>query len=77
MVLEDVVTTGRSALQAVERLQGAGYQVTEILALVDRQQGGEQCYQEAKLGFQSLFQLPELQARWRELQAGVAVSERT
>ena len=77
VVLEDVVTTGRSALQAVERLQGAGYQVTEILALVDRQQGGEQCYQEAKLGFQSLFQLPELQARWRELQAGVAVSERT
>ncbi|HEY9883657.1 MAG TPA: orotate phosphoribosyltransferase, partial [Thermosynechococcaceae cyanobacterium] len=38
-VLEDVVTTGQSALKAVERLQQAGYQVNGVLSLVDRQQG--------------------------------------
>ena len=42
VVLEDVVTTGRSAMLAVERLQAAGYQVEQIMALVDRKQGGKE-----------------------------------
>lgn len=61
VVLEDVVTTGKSALLAVERLQSAGYQVEEIIALVDRQQGGAQLYQSQKLRFQALFSLTEIQ----------------
>ena len=61
IVLEDVVTTGRSAMQAVERLQAAGYQVEQIIALVDRQQGGKELYQSKGLKFQSLFSIQELQ----------------
>ncbi|MGK7892521.1 MAG: orotate phosphoribosyltransferase [Xenococcus sp. (in: cyanobacteria)] len=61
VVLEDVVTTGKSALQAVERLQDAGYQVTEIIALVDRKQGGEALYQSQGLKFQALFDITEIQ----------------
>jgi orotate phosphoribosyltransferase len=67
-VLEDVVTTGQSALKAVDRLRGAGYQVRQILALVDRQQGGAELYQQHGLEFQSLFALPEVQTHWRSLQ---------
>lgn len=40
VVLEDVVTTGQSALKAVERLKDAGYTVNQVISLVDRQQGG-------------------------------------
>ena len=61
VVLEDVVTTGRSAMLAVERLQVAGYHVEQIMALVDRQQGGAELYQSKGLKFQSLFSIPELQ----------------
>ena len=61
VVLEDVVTTGRSAMLAVERLQAAGYHVEQIMALVDRQQGGTELYQSKGLKFQSLFSIPELQ----------------
>lgn len=61
VVLEDVVTTGKSALQAVERLQDAGYKVSQIISLVDRKQGGEELYQSHKLRFQSLFAIEELQ----------------
>ncbi|MGK7937993.1 MAG: orotate phosphoribosyltransferase [Xenococcaceae cyanobacterium] len=61
VVLEDVVTTGRSAMLAVERLQAAGYDVEQIMALVDRQQGGAELYQSKGLKFQSLFSIPELQ----------------
>lgn len=67
VVLEDVVTTGQSALKAVQRLQAAGYQVEQIIALVDRQQGGGELYAEAGLQFQALFAIAELQQRWAEL----------
>lgn len=68
VVLEDVVTTGQSALKAVERLTQAGYSVNEVMALVDRQQGGSELYQSAGLKFQSLFSIAEIQERWQQLQ---------
>lgn len=66
-VLEDVVTTGQSALKAVDRLQQAGYQVNQILALVDRQQGGAELYQSHNLPFQALFTIQDIQAHWATL----------
>jgi len=67
VVLEDVVTTGRSAMKAVERLRAVGYEVDQVIALVDRQQGGEEFYQSVGLKFQTIFQIPELQARYAHL----------
>lgn len=69
-VLEDVVTTGQSALKAVQRLQDAGYRVTQILALVDRNQGGAELYQAHGLEFWSLFALAEVQSHWKTLHGG-------
>jgi orotate phosphoribosyltransferase len=68
-VIEDVVTTGQSAMKAVHRLQDAGYQVTQVLALVDRLQGGAALYQSAGLDFKALFAIPDLQQRWQTLQS--------
>lgn len=59
-VLEDVVTTGKSAMQAVERLRGAGYKVDRILSLIDREQGGGELYREAGLDFQAVFTINDL-----------------
>ncbi|RMF26618.1 MAG: orotate phosphoribosyltransferase [Cyanobacteria bacterium J083] len=64
VVLEDVVTTGRSAMLVVERLQAAGYQVKEIIALVDRQQGGREFYRQQGLKFQALFTIKDLQTHY-------------
>jgi orotate phosphoribosyltransferase len=66
-VLEDVVTTGQSALQAVQRLRDAGYVVHQVLALVDRQQGGAELYASAGLEFGSIFAIPDLKAKYRQL----------
>ena len=41
VVVEDVVTSGESALRAIEAVEGEGGEVVGVLALVDRQQGGE------------------------------------
>lgn len=67
VVLEDVVTTGKSAMKAVERLREAGYQVNQVISLVDRQQGGAEFYQQVGLDFQAVFSIEEIQQRWREL----------
>lgn len=67
VVLEDVVTTGQSAMKAVDRLRGAGYVVDEVISLVDRQQGGAEFYQSVGLKFTAVFAIADLQQRYREL----------
>ncbi len=69
VVLEDVVTTGQSALKAVDRLRQAGYRVEQVIALVDRQQGGAELYQQQGLQFDSVFTIADLQAHWAQLHA--------
>ena len=41
LVVEDVITTGGSAINAVKRLRDAGYVVERVVAIVDRQEDGE------------------------------------
>ncbi len=53
VVIEDVITTGGSALRAAEAIQRAGATISGILALVDRQEGGREVL-EAQ-GFQVIF----------------------
>lgn len=67
VVLEDVVTTGQSALKAVDRLKQAGYSVNEVIALVDRQQGGAGLYKAKGLKFQSIFTVQDIKTRWAEM----------
>ncbi|MBW4634898.1 MAG: orotate phosphoribosyltransferase [Iphinoe sp. HA4291-MV1] len=67
VVLEDVVTTGQSAMKAVDRLREAGYTVTQVISLVDRQQGGAEFYQQAGLQFEAVYTIEEIQGRYRQL----------
>lgn len=55
VVLEDVVTSGGSTLQAVELLRSASHEVLGVIALVDREAGGRAALEEAGLVFEALF----------------------
>lgn len=66
-VLEDVVTTGQSAMKAVHRLTDAGYTIRQVISLVDREQGGAELYQKEGLAFKSVFSIQDIQHRWRQL----------
>ena len=59
-VLEDVVTTGGSAIKAAEKLRDAGYVVERVVAIIDRQEGGEEAMKEVGLELKSLFTLEEM-----------------
>mgnify|MGYP003138594563 CR=1 FL=1 len=62
IMLEDVITTGASVIKAAEKVREAGYVVTEVLTLVDRQENGEAdaALKEAGLELISLYKLDEL-----------------
>ena len=59
-VLEDVVTSGGSAIKAAEKLRDAGYIVDRVVTIVDRQEGGEEAMKAAKLELKSLFLLEDI-----------------
>ncbi|MEM9136365.1 MAG: orotate phosphoribosyltransferase [Cyanobacteria bacterium P01_F01_bin.42] len=67
VVVEDVVTTGQSAMKAIDRLRGAGYTADSVISLVDRQQGGAEFYQERGIGFRSLFTIQDIQTHSKGL----------
>ena len=61
-ILEDVITTGGSAVKAATRIRDAGYVVERVVALVDRQENGEadEFMESAGLELYSLFNLEEV-----------------
>jgi orotate phosphoribosyltransferase len=50
LVVEDVVTTGGSTLQAIEALREAGHQIVGVTAVLDRLAGGGDAIREAAAG---------------------------
>lgn len=60
VVVEDVATTGASALVAVDRLRDAGYEVVAVLAVVDREEGAAAAFAQAGVPFLALLRLSEL-----------------
>ena len=58
-VLEDVTTTGSSALTAVRVLRDAGYIVNRVVAIVDRMDD-HKVWEDNNIEFQSLFILDEI-----------------
>ncbi len=55
VIVEDVTTTGQSAMKSIEMVQADGAVVSLVISLLDRQQGAADLYREAGLNFQSLF----------------------
>jgi orotate phosphoribosyltransferase len=50
IIVEDVVTTGGSALAAIEKVKAAGIEVVGVLAIIDRLEGGREAFE--KSGYQ-------------------------
>lgn len=47
VVVEDVITTGQSALKAIDAVAAAGAQIAGVFALVDREEGGRDAIENA------------------------------
>lgn len=60
VVIEDVITTGGSALRAAGALREAGAQVLGVLSLVDREEGGRERIGDAGYPVRSLITASEI-----------------
>ena len=67
VILEDVITTGESALMALKSAMAFGLFVLAIVALVDRQEGGRQRLEAEGMPVESIFNVAELLERHRQL----------
>lgn len=63
LLVEDVVTTGKASIQAAKTLRDAGYVVEHVLAMIDREAGGEASLAEQGLALHTLFDLKDLGVR--------------
>jgi len=54
-IVEDVTTTGGSAIRAAERIREAGYNLVGVLSLVDRLEGGSDAMRDASIPFRAIY----------------------
>jgi|ERR1700757_1396971 orotate phosphoribosyltransferase len=59
VVIEDVTTTGGSAMKAVEALREVGANVVLVLTMVDREEGANDTFAQAGLPFRSIYKASE------------------
>lgn len=55
LVLEDVVTSGASSIEAIRSLRKAGYLIQAVLALVDREDGAKEALNAENVELYSVF----------------------
>lgn len=62
VILDDVTTTGRSAMDAVDVVREFGAEVVLVLAIVDREEGAAEFYADRGIAFDRLFATSDLMA---------------
>ncbi|MEK6591235.1 MAG: orotate phosphoribosyltransferase [Nitrospinota bacterium] len=60
VIVEDVITTGGSALKAIEKSEGAGFIVVEVLTLIDRNEGGRENLKKSGYKLESIFTMNDI-----------------
>ncbi|TLZ55581.1 MAG: orotate phosphoribosyltransferase, partial [Methanobacteriota archaeon] len=60
LFVEDVVTTGGTLMKAVERMRAAGADVSEVVAVVDREEGGKEALAAIGVTLRALVTAAEL-----------------
>jgi orotate phosphoribosyltransferase len=60
VIVEDVVTTGGSSLLAIERAEAFGLKVREVIAIVDRLEGGREAFEQRGYRLRTLLTIRDL-----------------
>ena len=59
VIVEDVTTTGGSAVKAVDAVRELGADIVMVFTMVDREEGATDTFREAGLDFRSLYKAAE------------------
>ncbi len=59
VIVEDVTTTGGSAIKAADAVRDAGGEVALVITMVDREEGATETFRDAGIPFRSLYKASE------------------
>ncbi len=66
IVIDDLITTGSSKLEGIEKLEAAGLKVTDIVVLIDRRSKSEGTFGDKQIKLHSVFQVTDLLTYWQQ-----------
>jgi len=69
VVIDDLVTTGESKFETIQKLEAAGLQVRDIVVLIDREQGAAETLAAAGYRLHAIVTLRQLLDEWRAAEA--------
>ena len=69
VVIDDLVTTGESKFEGIEKLAAAGLQVHDVVVLIDRRAPGSTVFSKRGLTLHSVLSLPDLLDYWHSRNA--------
>ena len=62
VIVEDVTTTGGSAIKAAEAIRASGATIVRVITIVDRQDGAAEAFAQAGLDFKPLLSLADFRS---------------
>lgn len=66
VIVDDVVTTGQSTIEAIDKAREFGLEIVKVIVLVDRQEGGKEEIQKKCIDFESIITKQELLDAYNE-----------
>ena len=67
VIIDDVITTGGSAIQAIEKAEESGLDIVKVIVLVDREEGGRENINKKGYEVESIFTKSELFEEYERL----------
>ena len=67
VIIEDVITTGGSTIEAIEKAKEAGLEIVKVIVLVDREEGGRENIQNKGYEVDAVFTKSELMEEYIRL----------
>jgi orotate phosphoribosyltransferase len=64
VIVDDVITTGKSTIEALTRARETGLDIVKVIALIDRQEGGREAVEELGYKLDSIITREEVMERY-------------
>ena len=65
IIVDDVITTGKSTIEAITRSKEAGLKIVKVIALIDRQEGGREAVEASGYKLDSIITRDEVMERYK------------
>ncbi len=66
VIVDDVITTGKSTIEAITRANETGLEIVKVAALIDRQEGGREAVETMGFKLDSIITREEVMERYRK-----------